>query len=145
MPAMDEKQVLSNISKVRELAYAMIESELLSEHFEGVLPSHGNILHLLFRNQKPIPVNEIVQQTGKAKSTVTSNLKTLEKYGYITKMVNPKDSRSTLISLTEKGCRLLPLFETISERVRGVFYQNLSTAEKQAFLQTLEKIEKNLR
>jgi DNA-binding MarR family transcriptional regulator len=142
---MDENQVLSKISKVRELAYAMIERDLLSDSFEGVLPSHGNILHLLFRNQKPIPVTEIVQQTGKAKSTVTSNLKTLEKYGYIAKTVNPKDTRSILISLTEKGKQLLPLFETISERVRDVFYQNLTPEEKQAFLQTLEKIEKNLK
>jgi DNA-binding MarR family transcriptional regulator len=142
---MDENQVLSKISKIRELAYAMIEKELLSENFEGVLPSHGNILHLLFRNQKPIPVTEIVQQIGKAKSTVTSNLKTLEKYGYITKMVNPKDNRSTLISLTGKGKQLLPFFETISQRVRDVFYQSLTSEEKQAFLQTLEKIEKNLR
>jgi DNA-binding MarR family transcriptional regulator len=141
---MDEKQVLSKISKIRELSYVMIESELLSQGYEGVLPSHGNILLLLFKKKKPIPVTEIVESVGKAKSTVTSNLKTLEKYGYISKLTNPDDSRSTLIFLTEKGIRLMPLFESISLKIRGTFYGNLRPEEKQAFLATLEKIEKNL-
>lgn len=141
---MEEREVLSKISKIRELSYIIIEEELESKGFDGVQPSHGNILSLLFQKKDPVAISMIVEHVGKAKSTLTSNLHTLEKYGYIEKTKNLSDSRSTLISLTVKGRRLMPVFRKISEKVLRNFYGDMEPAEKQVLLLSLEKIVTNL-
>lgn len=140
---MDEYRILTTISAIRESAYVFVEHELQANGFYGVLPSHGNILAILYREQKPIPITEIVEYTKKAKSTVTANLHTLEKNGYITRMSNPDDNRSYLVSLTAKGERLMPVFYEISRMVHERLFSNLDSDEKQMFLTVLEKIEGN--
>lgn len=142
---MKEREIVAQLSKIRELAYKQIEAELLAKGFEGVLPSHGNILIILSRKDEAVPINTIVEQVGKAKSTVTSNLQTLEKYGYIRKRRNAEDSRSTLISFTARGRDLMPHFKEISDRLLTRLYEGIDGHDREKLLKSLAVMEKNLK
>jgi len=141
---MDETGIIEQISHIRKLSYALIEEELSAKGFDGVLPSHGNILGFLYKKMEPVPINTIVEYVGKAKSTVTSNLQTLEKNGYIRKSRNENDSRSTLISLSEKGIRLMPVFFGISHKLLSKLYGNIEIEDKRLLVDLLGRVENNL-
>lgn len=141
---MEQKQIISKISRIRALSYAYIEAELTARGHKGIVPSHGNILMLLATKKKPLPINIIGNSVGKTKSTLTSNIRTLEKLGYIQKTKNPQDSRSTLVSLTEKGERFMPVFQDISKQAVAIIYQGMDEEEKQKLLDSLCTIEDNL-
>jgi len=141
---MKQKQIISKISHIRALSYAYIEAELTARGHKGIVPSHGNILMLLATKKEPIPINIIGTYVGKTKSTLTSNIRTLEKFGYIQKTKNPQDSRSTLVSLTEKGKQFMPVFLDISRQTLAIIYQDMEKEEKQKLFDSLCKIENNL-
>ena len=59
-------------------------------------------------------MSEIAKEIKKEKSTVTTLVGKLEKFGYISLKKSDEDSRSTIVSLTEKGNQLVPMFSEIS-------------------------------
>lgn len=99
---------------------------------------------ILGSRSEPVRISEFVERTGKAKSTITSNLKTLEKHSYVFKVRNPDDSRSFMISLTDKGRSVLPLMKEISEELYGIIYKDISEDSIRLLSHILGKIETNL-
>jgi DNA-binding MarR family transcriptional regulator len=142
---MIETQIISKISDLRELLYSNVESKIILSGYNGILPPHLNIIEFLYKKDKPVAINNIVEKTGKAKSTVTSNLQTLEKFGYIDKTKNPLDNRSTLISLSEKGVKFVVDFDHIADELLTNIYENIDERELSTLLKTLTKLEENLK
>ncbi|MDC7233343.1 MAG: MarR family transcriptional regulator [Spirochaetales bacterium] len=122
----------------------MAISDALKERgIEGIVPAHGQIFQFLFR-ESPLPLSDIVKGSGRAKSTVTGMADTLEKYGYLKRESSPDDKRSVLVSLTEKGQSLKPVFQEISEEVIGDLFGMMPEEEQIRLMKSLAALESNI-
>lgn len=140
---MDTKKIINLTSKVRNSANEFIEKELEKHGFKGIVPAHGEILNILYKKHHEIPMKRLVELTGKAKSTITSNIATLLKYGFIEKKQDPSDARSQLIALTQKGKDSENLIYQISDKLLAKTYENISVEEQRKVVEILEKIVAN--
>jgi len=136
--------IISTLSKIHGSANKIIISELKSHNLEGLVPSHGDILILLYEKEDGIPMSQISQKIGKDKSTVTALINKLEGLGLLEKLKNEKDSRSTLIKLTKKGLLTKPIvIDRISKKLLDRAYTNFTEEEKKVLCTLLEKMNEN--
>lgn len=138
------KDIVDQISKIREAANLLIEKELHYRGIEGVVPAHGMVFSFLFKQKDLVPIMSVVQNSGRAKSTVTEMVKTLERYGYIYRQSSPDDGRSFHIGLTDKGWSIRSDFEEISEILIRKVYGDMAGKEREKLVQLLSQIEDNL-
>ena len=67
-------------------------------------------------------------------------LKVLEKKGYTTRIVNPEDARSKIISLTEKAYSEQLELEGLGDTMEKAVTKNLSADEKREMIRLLHKM-----
>lgn len=134
---------LKLISSLREEINKSLVSEMNKVGIEGLVPSHGDILSKLFQNGE-MPKSQIAESIKKDKSTVTTLINKLIKYGYVQTRKNPEDSRSILVSMTEKGLGLRPEVTVISERIFESLFTDINDDEREAFRNTLMKMIQNM-
>ncbi len=134
------KDIINQISKIREAANLFITSELNSRGIEGVLPAHGIVFSFLFKQNGSVPIMSLVNESGRSKSTVTGIVKTLERYGYIYKETSPNDGRSFHIGLTEKGLNVKNDFEEISALLIKTVYTGIPVKDREYAAGILNKI-----
>jgi DNA-binding MarR family transcriptional regulator len=132
------------VARVHELGNLLIERELERHGAEGVLPAHGGVLAFLFRQSEPVPIKDIVAFTGRAKSSVTGVVQTLERSGYVSRTQDPADLRSWRIQLTPAGRNLLPAFQETSERLVATVLKGLSESDQLALVALLVRVDENL-
>lgn len=140
----EQNNTFKKISKIKDIACEYVGKRLKENGFDGLVPSHGEIIFLLCQKDRPIAINEIVKATNKPKSTLTSNLRTLKKYGYINRLSNPDDSRSCIIELSEKGKTLIPIFQEVFIDMEKTFFENVEDKDKELFENILDTIELNI-
>jgi len=141
---MKAHEIITLTSLIRNAANDFIEKELEAHGVTGVVPAHGTILKILFDNRDGIPMKELVEISGKAKSTITSNMNTLLKYGYIVKEQDPSDARSQLITLTNEGKALEQIFVNTSEKLLSRVYKDISVEDQNQVARILNNICKNI-
>lgn len=83
---------------------------------------------------------EICRELDMDKSTVAKMLVRLEKDQLVTKAVNPEDSRSFIVTLTEKAIALVPAARRIQEDWLNTITDNLTGPEKQKFYELLQRV-----
>lgn len=130
------------ISRIREKANEFILKELEQIGFMDIAPSHGDILATLFKYGE-CSMSDIANSIHRDRSTVTALVNKLIKLGYIYSRKDVKDSRSTIIFLTEKGKELEPGFKEISQMLYNIEYKGISEEEQEAFEKILKKIYNN--
>lgn len=131
------------ISQIKELSTSLIEKELKRNNIEGISSSHGNIIYVL-KTKDQISMSEIADSIKRDRSTVTSLIGKLEKYDYVSLRKSEQDSRSTIVSLTEKGKALVPSFELISNILFEISKQNIKESEWEIFRKVLLQLHENL-
>ncbi len=89
-------------------------------------------------------MQDISIKIDRDKSTVTSLVNKLLKLGYIEKLKNPHDNRVSIITLTEKGWQLKPIFDDISQKLLERIYRGFDNKQKKEVIDVLEKINSNL-
>lgn len=129
----------SLISKIRDAFNKMIVSELEKQGIEGIVPSHGDILMFLYR-QNGQSVKALAEQIGRTQPTVTVLVNKLEALGYVTRQKSPEDSRLTLIRLTDQGLALEPVFRDISNQLNTKIYGGLDEKQKEQLEELLDHI-----
>lgn len=67
-------------------------------------------------------------------------LKVLEKKGYTTRLVNPEDARSKIVSLTEKAYAEEALLRGLGDEMEDAVTMRLSEEEKEQLIQLLKKL-----
>ncbi len=139
---MDTSGIIALISTVRAQAYKFIQRELDSRGMEGLAPSHGAILSLLFREDE-ISMSNIARRIDRDKSTVTALVQKLSEHGYVTKRRDTNDSRVTYVSLTRAGRALEPDFRAISRALLARTYRGFTREAKEALMQYLTRIHAN--
>jgi DNA-binding MarR family transcriptional regulator len=140
----DPRGVVEQISQVRELANLLIEQELAARGIQGIAPAHGGVLAFLFRQTEAVPIKDLVAFTGRAKSTVTGVVQTLERHGYVERSEDRSDSRICTIGLTAKGRALRTDFEVISQRLIDAVYGQMPQRDRETLVRLLAQLENNL-
>lgn len=144
MTTKSSREIIDQISKIREAANLLIEHQLSLRGIEGVVPAHGIIFANLFKQNGPVPIMFLVHKSGRAKSTVTGIIKTLERHGYIYRQASTDDGRSFVIGLTEKGWSIKSDFEEISDLLIQKIYGNMPGKDRASLVKLLAQIEKNM-
>jgi DNA-binding MarR family transcriptional regulator len=137
------RKTVAIISRISDKADRFIIDELEKKGIYGIVPSHGGILMLLFKQQK-ITMKELAQKIHRSKPTVTVLIDKLVKFGYVHKEKSDKDSRITYISLSEKGKGFEKDFEEISQKLNNTIFLGVQESEKDEVEKILEKILQNL-
>lgn len=137
-------QVISLISRIGSLASTYLKNKLKAEGFEGIVSSHGYILHLLTLHKK-MTMGEISAAINRDKSTTTVLIKKLEKENFVTKIINAQDSRVRHIMLTAKGIKATTVTADISAELIQTAYTNFTDNEKTELFNLLKKVESNFK
>lgn len=140
---MKQKNALSLIGRIREKANKFIIRELETHGIKGLVPSHGDILVILFHGEK-YTMKELADKINRTKPTVTVLIDKLAEYGFIQKEKSYTDSRVTYIKLTNKGIELRPIFEDISEKLNAMLYGDFTDEESELFEMLLNKVNSRL-
>lgn len=131
--------ILSLISKIHEKGNRFIIEELKNNGVEGLVPSHGDILVCLYKNNK-MTMKDIANCIHRTKPTVTVLVDKLEKLGYLKRAASDKDSRSTYVILTQKGEYFKATFDQISNNLNKMLNKNLSENEVKLLEELLKKM-----
>jgi MarR family transcriptional regulator, organic hydroperoxide resistance regulator len=134
--------IISVISTIREKSNKLIVREMADRNIKGLATSHGDILVALFEKQV-LTMKEIAGRIKRDKSTVTSLIDKLIKFGYVNKQGDLQDSRVVLVALTEKGRNLQTDFDEISSKLLSTVYKGISDSEKNTVSAILNKIKQN--
>jgi MarR family transcriptional regulator, organic hydroperoxide resistance regulator len=138
-----KKNLVALCSRVSSNARKIIVSELAKQGVTDIVPSHGSILHLLYI-RKEVTMKEIADYVHKTKPTITVLVNKLEKLGYVVREKSDEDNRVSYIKLTEKGHKLKPIFEKVSDYLNDKVYKNLDEKESELAKKVLEKVLENL-
>lgn len=135
---MNSISIFHNASVLRERGNEYLSAELKMAGLKELVPSHGDILAVLLHCGS-CTMSDLSRRVRRTKSTVTTLTDKLERGGYLRRVPNPEDSRSTLVELTEKGQALGPTFHRISEGLQSLVSKNLTPEEIDTLNALLEK------
>jgi len=136
--------IISTIATIDNSANKLIVDELKKHNLNGLAPSHGSILVVLYANEEGVPMSKITQEINKDKSTVTALVNKLEKMELLEKLKNSDDSRSTLVRLTKKGLDTKYIvIDVISTKLLDLTYKGFTEDEKKLVCNLLERIKNN--
>ncbi len=116
---------------------------LAQNGIEGLVPSHGDILAVLYRGED-VTMKDIADKIRRSKPTVTVLTDKLERLGFVYREKSRNDSRITYIRLTEQGKRFEPVFENISKELNELLCQQFTAEETGILDALLKKMENNL-
>ncbi len=139
---MNTNLIIHMIGKINERVNRFLTEKLKNKGFEGVSPSHGDIIGALCLVDY-LKMKELPQLINRDKSTVTSLVNKLVKLGYIEKKADPDDHRVTQIHLSQKGESLKPDIMEISHSLRAKAYSGITGEERILLMDLLIKIYKN--
>ena len=128
------------IGRIHEKTNRFIINELKADGIEGIVPSHGEILNVLF-SVESCTMTELAERIRRTKPTLTVLVDKLVEYGYVNREKDQKDARVTNIVLTDKGSKLKPGFREISNKMNALVYYNLSSEEADDLERLLRNIE----
>ncbi len=131
------------ISRIKEAANRFIVQELEAAGLNGVVPSHGDILVVLYTCEK-CTMKELAQKIHRTKATLTVLVDKLIALNLIEKEKSAQDSRITYIKLTPLGQSYKDIFEKISQKLNDTFFKNFSQEEIKTFVSLLEKTRNNI-
>ncbi len=134
--------IISLNSRVRELSYSYVVRALKLAGYKKFAPSHGDILAVLY-GAGTLSKTQIAKKINRDRSTVTTLVQKLESLGYVKAEASKKDSRTSLVSLTEKGKKIKKDFYQISKNMYEIAFQGLSDDEIVVLQSLLEKVYEN--
>ena len=125
--------------KIASLEFEKIANPILAEY--DLTASQYRVLKFLYSQQTEISrVVDIENQCSITHPTALGLLDNLEKKGFISKIVNPEDARSKVISLTEKAKVMQSEVEGVGDRIDDILTENLSDKEKIQLIKLLQKL-----
>jgi len=140
---MNEKYIVYFVSKTKKKMTKFIENQLVQKGIKDLVPSYGNILTVLYDQNKALTLKEIGHLLGKEKSTITALVNKLEKLGYVEKLKSHEDRRNTYVCLTDQGRSIEGVFNEISKEVQNTAYKGFTEEEKKDLLRLMKKLNQN--
>lgn len=129
---------ISILVKKAALHAERIQAPILQEHDLSV--SQYKILKHLYKSPKDsIRVVDLEEFFSMTHPAVIDVLKVLEKKGYTTRIVNPEDARSKIVSLTDKAYSMQEELEGLGDEMENILTTNLTQREKDTLVNLLIK------
>ena len=132
--------LISQIKQVQGRVFQRLLTESGVEEFNG---PQGHILYVLWQ-QDGVPIAQLVQQTGLAKSTLTTMLGRMEAAGLLTRESSLADGRQVIIRLTPKARGLEDKYNQVSQQMNQLFYKGMTQKDAAALDGLLERVLANL-
>lgn len=121
-----------------------LECDKLSNHIlepYDLTPTQFRILKLLLLNPpRTLRQVDVEQHFAIRNPTVTGILQKLEKKGLIERIVNPQDSRSKVICLTEKALAMEKLLYQLGDQLEKTLTRHLDAKDKKQLIRLLKKM-----
>ncbi len=125
---------LNSISRCQ----AIYRSEKLKA--DGICACH-HVFILIISKNPGYSQEELAGKICLNKSTVARTLNHLEKYGYITRTLNPEDKRQFLVYPTDKMLKILPDARAVSKEWNDSLTKGISAEELEIFHSVLQRME----
>lgn len=87
-----------------------------------------------------VQLNHIALHLALPKSTASALMKDLERRGFVTRRRDPRDERRLAITLTSKGLERVAADSVLDVRGLQAALADLSSEERRALLETIEKL-----
>lgn len=104
----------------------------------GLAPAHMPVLLAL--EAGPLPQKALAQRAGVEQPTMTATLNRMERDGLVTRLSNPDDGRSSLVSLTELARDKLPEVEKVVQAINTLALGGLPDAERAHYFSLLDHV-----
>lgn len=104
----------------------------------GLTPAQFGVLEALY-NKGDLRINELIEKILTTSGNITVVIKNLEKEEFIQKNTDPKDKRSCIISLTDKGKQFIEAILPKHIENIGDIFSILSDEEKRVLKGILKK------
>ncbi len=85
-------------------------------------------------------LQNIAIATGKNKSVILRMIDSLEQKGLVKRTVNPDDRRENLLSITDKGNRVILQYQQIEKHLSQELIEGLPPEKVAVFFEVLEQI-----
>lgn len=138
-----EHNAIMLVGRINALSNRWLTDELSAAGLAGMVPSHGDVLALLFA-KGDATMHELAAFAHRTKPTTTVLVDKLEKLGFVQRKGSPDDARSVVVSLTPAGETLRGKFESISRRLVRRVYAPLGKVDGETFETLLTKVLANL-
>jgi len=109
----------------------------------GLFPGQPPILFILF-DKKQCTQKELSSLMGVRPASMTDILKRMEKGDLISRHTDEKDLRVSLVSLTDKGTKLVKKVRIMEKELEADCFNGFSKEEKEVFDKMLKRIFQNL-
>lgn len=132
--------LITQIKQMQGRVFQRLLAQSKVDEFNG---PQGRILYVLWQ-EDGVPIARLVQQTGLAKSTLTSMLARMEDAGLITRGTSEQDGRQVIVRLTGKALGLQEKYEQVSEEMNKLFYRGMTQEDAAVLDGLLERVLANL-
>ena len=136
--------IVWKIGALKELAEKFMSSRLSALGYEGLVPSHGGIMAMLFSANGKLQMKEIVDRLDRTKSTVSELVNKLEQYGLVKRCECTVDGRVCYVALTDKGWSFEKDLAKVAADVNAALYKGFSDEEKTAVESMILRMKANL-
>ena len=120
-----------------------IEASLREAGFGDLRPPHSNVFP--FVPADGITVSELADLARVRKQSMAEAVDQLERMGYVERRPNPRDRRSRLVFLSERGESVRPVTHATAERVEQRWAELTSPDELEALRASLLRLLTELR
>lgn len=120
-----------------------IDAALREAGFDDIRPSAANVFP--FVPPDGITVSELAELARVRKQTMAQAVDQLERTGYVERRPSPRDRRSRLVFLTDRGKAVPPVTHAAAERVEQRWAQLIGAGELEALRGELIRLLSGLR
>jgi DNA-binding MarR family transcriptional regulator len=120
-----------------------IHAALTEAGFGDIRPTHANVFP--FVPPEGITVTQLAELARVRKQTMAEAVDQLERMGYVERRPNPRDRRSRLVFLTERGTSVKPVTHATAARVEERWAELTSPEELEALRASLLHLLSELR
>lgn len=133
---------LSTLVVFTRAEHAIHKKELETVKKSGLTPAQFGVLEALY-NKGDLRICELIEKILTTSGNITVVIKNLEKDGLIKRIPDPKDKRSCIIAITEKGKKTIEdIFPEHIRNIESIF--SVLTDEEKMTLKTILKKFKGL-
>ena len=115
-----------------------IDAALRGAGFDNLRPAHANVFP--FVPPEGITVSELAELARVRKQTMAQAVEQLEHMGYVERRPNPRDRRSRLVFLSERGESVRPVTHATAARVEERWAELTSPEELEALRASLLRL-----
>lgn len=137
-----------NQNERRSLRRYIVDACVKSAHSKGYGDAVGILRGTLFLADEPMSLDQLVEETGYSKSTVSSNMSLLENLGLARRLIKPGDKRYHYIPVTDHDSLKKAMLTNVRNEIQYIMTAldmtekdiNAEDPDSEAFLKKIENI-----